>query len=277
MPYKGEIPKYMKKTREEELRGEEPYSPEEFKKKRLAQGLTPTEITTPSSILGEIQRLEQAPLQPAEIPQTAIEQPKEEEKSLLQNIAATREFQPLGITGMGEAGRLLTQPSQELGRAGTETIIGAGLGLGLTATILSRAAASTGAFKSLGLGKLMVTLGGGGYVGKIFIGRQLSTADNIKTENLKILGDVNTAVKTGQMSMADALQIYAEKEQEIITAERQIKWITNNKVLAYLSGGKDTLIKFNNARNIILPSLRLQLAQAQRELQINQLKARFPS
>ena len=227
------------------------------------QGVLAQTNLTPQQKLATSMQREIAAIQPqAEVP-------------TIQTQGAAPTPRAYGEGGISAKDILFGQPTIE-GKPvqmGVAPIIGVGAGAAAVSSIFSRSAASTGASKLLSgnLAKAVLT----GYISKIFIGRQLSTADSIRAENIKIMGDVKDAVKNGQLSYADAIQIYTEKQQEISTMERQISWITKNSIISYLSGGKDTLIKFKNAQEITIPELRKELIEADLEFRTSQVKARF--
>lgn len=182
------------------------------------------------------------------IERTAIENPVQPEGKSIGGFLKT------AITPGGMTKRLAEQGIQT--QEGT-IALGAVGGAAIAGGLLTKGAA-------LGIGwkTLFKNLAGGGIFGAVVIGRQLSTSQNILAESLRLMADINKAVENGHMTYNQALDAYAEKEQEINNAQGSIHWILKDRTLAWLAGGKDTELKFKNAVDISIPNLREDLKNA---------------
>ena len=128
----------------------------------------------------------------------------------------------------------------------------------VAATIASRIAA-------IHIGRLLTTkriLTAGGTVG--FLKLQLSASEQILNNALTEMGKINDEVKDGDKTYAAAQTEYAVLENDINASENSVKWITNQQLLNYISGGKETLVKYRIARIQTLPDLRNELVEARR-------------
>jgi len=90
----------------------------------------------------------------------------------------------------------------------------------------------------------------------------LSQQNIILGNSLATMGDINQAVATGATTPATAALAYASLLQDIQTSESAVKAIAKNNPAAYISGARDNLLLFNNARQVQIPILRDELQQA---------------
>ncbi len=167
------------------------------------------------------QQLQQQTEQPLSLKPEALITPNE--------FMETREFQPLGITGLSASKKLLEDPEKELKRRGVELAVGAavgGLSLGLLSSIATKAgitkavASSSGIVKGAALGIIATAVGGrlndlkGGEV------------SNLRAEITKMTGSSSTilsAVQNGGLTPEEGLLQLRQLADAVDESEAAIK------------------------------------------------------
>jgi len=177
-------------------------------------------------------------------PSNSLIQPQK--KGTIQNIAQTREFPAVGITGINTAARLLTQPGQELKRAGTETAIGAGLGLGFAGQL----AAATARIRAMStITKTFLGLSFSSLVGKYGIASRQGVSNatndfqNAKTNINDIIKDVNNGFYPNPI---DAIDAYELEVRAIRKQQQALKKATDTWLKRLIGGGVNDLADVNN-------------------------------
>jgi len=164
--------------------------------------------------------------------QTQIEQPPSMKPDALitpNEFQASREFQPLGITGLSASARLLMNPEKELKRAGVELAIGSAVGslsLGLLSQIVAKAAIT----KSVMGGTVAVLKTAITGLGIFLVGRSVfdwrgDEMDNLRSGLKKVVEDgerLEAAVRNGY-SPENSVSVLQAMAEEVNSAEKRIK------------------------------------------------------
>jgi hypothetical protein len=156
--------------------------------------------------------------------------------------------------------------------AGGVTLLGGTTAGAITQGSITGTGGITNLLSKHALLKAALTLGG--TVG--FMKLQLSTSQSILTSSITDMNNIIDLVKKGEISLQQGQLMAIEAQGNILSAERSIKWITKNNVLNFLSGGKDTLTKFQYYRNIEENNpINGQLIKADLENKANLAKANY--
>ena len=156
-------------------------------------------------------------------------------KGLSEGFLESRQFQPLGITGVSATKKLIENPEKELKRAGVELAVGSaigGLSLGALSIMMARArglsimkVGGSGANLAKSLGALAL-FGFGADKAFDFRGGELETYRKA-INGVKEDGERVEALSKNGLPTGDTIEILEDMHQEVITAESRIKQLGN--------------------------------------------------
>jgi len=221
---------------------------EELKKEELRQALRQEALKPLLNKIGQITPEEQTALQ------TQLTQPLSDKKSLLENIGtllqggsmlpnATPITFPLPITGAGGVG---FSP------------------MDLTAPTISKATATKTIWSKILTNKKLLTAGGLTSLYKLNQRQGVKEQATIFSTSVSNLNEIKNAVNKGEISPDDAIIMWNEELKNINEAERKLIETTNGNLglNAFLSGGKDELVKIESFNRVDKFLMRRQFEQA---------------
>lgn len=191
----------------------------------------------------------------AQIP-TAQQIPSAPINSIADLLGFSTNIETGGLVGgaVNQAQRLLNPETrqEEIGRVGAGVLAGATIGTIGTSGV----GGFTGPRLISGLARLAFA-GGATQIPRVI----LATHQSILSKSMTDMSTQITNLNKGLVDYSTARLSFDIDEQNILSAESSIKAITTNKILSFISGGKDTAVAFEIAKRQI-PALRRQLEEA---------------
>jgi hypothetical protein len=136
---------------------------------------------------------------------------------------------------------------------GTAPIIPAGA-IPAAANIGTKIFANAGKAKSI-LATAGIPLTAGAVAGKVGVGKRqaVKNAQALYSSSTSNIQRIINSMNSREISPSDGVRMFNEEIQNINSAEAALHLLTNNKLEAFLSGGKDELVKLRAYKNVVLP------------------------